>query len=136
MALMQERDHNQLWLGLSHDKFDQFWSVNRKLMEYTSEEGFRHIPFRLYALDLGSSRPFLQFLIKPVENEKKTTVEDLLKQANLKSKGSVFLMLHFPFRNLVHSSFDEIQFVLFFRSIPGHYSWDCYSNRNTSAVVE
>lgn len=88
MALMQERDHNQLWLGLSHDKFDQFWSVNRKLMEYTSEEGFRHIPFRLYTLDLGS-KPFIQFLIKPIENEKKTTVGDLLQQANLQTKGSV-----------------------------------------------
>lgn len=31
------------------DKFDQFWAMNRKLMEYSPEEGgFRYIPFRIY----------------------------------------------------------------------------------------
>lgn len=31
------------------DKFDQFWAINRKLMEYPTEEGgFRYIPFRIY----------------------------------------------------------------------------------------
>lgn len=31
------------------DKFDQFWAMNRKLMEYATEEGgFRYIPFRIY----------------------------------------------------------------------------------------
>nr|CAG4643425.1 EOG090X0BB3 [Ilyocryptus agilis] len=95
MPLMQERDHNQLWLGLLHDKFDQFWSVNRKLMEHAAEEGFRHIPFRLYVPEL-STRPFIQFLIKPVENERKTTVEDLLQKANLKleSKGAFDVITH------------------------------------------
>ena len=38
MSLMQERDHNQLWLGLLHDKFDQFWAVNRKLMDAPSPD--------------------------------------------------------------------------------------------------
>lgn len=43
------------------DKFDQFWAMNRKLMEYSTEEGgFRYIPFRIYqvthtnATDLSS----------------------------------------------------------------------------------
>lgn len=31
------------------DKFDQFWAMNRKLMEYpTDDGGFRYIPFRIY----------------------------------------------------------------------------------------
>ena len=30
------------------DKFDQFWSVNRKLMESSEEETFKYIPFRIY----------------------------------------------------------------------------------------
>lgn len=31
------------------DRFDQFWAINRKLMEYPAEEnGFRYIPFRIY----------------------------------------------------------------------------------------
>ncbi|ROL33062.1 Autophagy protein 5 [Anabarilius grahami] len=46
---MQKKDHKQLWMGLQNDKFDQFWAMNRKLMEYPSEEGgFRYIPFRIY----------------------------------------------------------------------------------------
>ncbi|KAG8123982.1 hypothetical protein E2320_019278, partial [Naja naja] len=31
------------------DKFEQFWAINRKLMEYPAEDnGFRYIPFRIY----------------------------------------------------------------------------------------
>ncbi|XP_021082986.1 autophagy protein 5 isoform X3 [Mesocricetus auratus] len=46
---MQKKDHKQLWMGLQNDRFDQFWAINRKLMEYPPEEnGFRYIPFRIY----------------------------------------------------------------------------------------
>ncbi|XP_078062659.1 autophagy protein 5-like, partial [Mustelus asterias] len=46
---MQKKDHKQLWMGLQNDKFDQFWAINRKLMEYPTEEGgFRFVPFRIY----------------------------------------------------------------------------------------
>nr|CAG4651238.1 EOG090X0BB3 [Simocephalus serrulatus]SVE94433.1 EOG090X0BB3 [Simocephalus serrulatus] len=95
MSLMQERDHKQLWLGLLHDRFDQFWSANRKLMDHTAEEGFRHIPFRLYAPQL-TSKPFIQYLVKPIENEKKMTIEDLLQKANLnfESKGQYQVVIH------------------------------------------
>lgn len=48
VSRMQKKDHNQLWLGLVNDKFDQFWSVNRRLMEPTSEDGFKYIPIRCY----------------------------------------------------------------------------------------
>lgn len=48
VSRMQKKDHNQLWLGLVNDKFDQFWSVNRRLMEPSSEDGFKYIPIRCY----------------------------------------------------------------------------------------
>jgi hypothetical protein len=36
-------------LYIISDRFDQFWAINRKLMEYPPEEnGFRYIPFRIY----------------------------------------------------------------------------------------
>lgn len=72
------------------DRFDQFWSANRKLMEHSAEDGFRYIPFRLYVPQL-TSKPFVQYLVKPVENEKKLVVEDLLQRANLnfESKGVI-----------------------------------------------
>ena len=35
------------------DKFDQFWSVNRKLMEHSGDELFKHIPFRIYQVRTG-----------------------------------------------------------------------------------
>lgn len=36
------------------DKFDQFWAMNRKLMECSTEEGgFRYIPFRIYQVSQG-----------------------------------------------------------------------------------
>uniref|UniRef100_A0A673JH48 Autophagy protein 5 n=1 Tax=Sinocyclocheilus rhinocerous TaxID=307959 RepID=A0A673JH48_9TELE len=61
-------------------KFDQFWAMNRKLMEYpTDEGGFRYIPFRIY--QTMSDRPFIQKLFRPVSPEGHTlTLGDLLKE--------------------------------------------------------
>lgn len=74
---MQKKDHNQLWLGLQNDKFDQFWAVNRKLMELSGENNhFKYIPFRCYFDDV-----YRQKLIKPVkEDGSKTTLKDLLAE--------------------------------------------------------
>ena len=47
--------------GLLNDKFDQFWMVNRKLMDCTPEDPFKNIPIRLYQPD----KPFVQKLVKP-----------------------------------------------------------------------
>ncbi|CAN7984463.1 unnamed protein product [Ixodes pacificus] len=77
MSSMQKKDHNQLWSGLLNSKFDQFWAVNRKLMERTGGEGFKHIPFRLYMSDCT----LLQRLITPVTaSGEKATLETLLQQ--------------------------------------------------------
>lgn len=63
VSTMQKKDHNQLWLGLVNDKFDQFWAVNRRLMEPSGDlDGFKYIPIRCYKevscssnrLDFGS----------------------------------------------------------------------------------
>ncbi|XP_066976010.1 autophagy protein 5 [Macrobrachium rosenbergii] len=75
---MQSKDHKQLWMGLCNDKFDQFWAINRKLMECCSDEGFKHIPFRLHTL----YRPPIQKLIKPLTDDgRKVTLADLLHDA-------------------------------------------------------
>lgn len=75
---MQKRDHNQLWLGLQNDKFDQFWTVNRKLMEHGGDELFKFIPFRIYQTD----KPYIQKLFRPIgENNTLLKLEDLVKEA-------------------------------------------------------
>ncbi|CAB0044726.1 unnamed protein product [Trichogramma brassicae] len=74
---MQKKDHNQLWLGLLNDKFDQFWAVNRKLMEATSDEGFKYIPFRCYI----SEDKYIQRLVKPLlEDGHRKTLKHLLNE--------------------------------------------------------
>ncbi|KAL1131545.1 hypothetical protein AAG570_011162 [Ranatra chinensis] len=74
---MQKKDHNQLWLGLQNDKFDQFWAVNRKMMEVGSEDSFKFIPFRCY---LGEEH-FVQRLVRPLsENGERKTLSDLLTE--------------------------------------------------------
>lgn len=48
-STMQKKDHSQLWLGLVNEKFDQFWAVNRRLMESVGDqEAFKSIPVRCY----------------------------------------------------------------------------------------
>ncbi|XP_046353948.2 autophagy protein 5-like isoform X2 [Haliotis rufescens] len=59
---MQKKDHKQLWTGLQNDKFEQFWSVNKKLMETTVEDSFKYIPYRIYLPD----QPLIQRLFRPV----------------------------------------------------------------------
>ena len=67
---MQKRDHKQLWYGFQNgrfrrksnnylnkknvflDKFDQFWSINKKLMETDETQCFKNIPFRIYQVSL------------------------------------------------------------------------------------
>lgn len=74
---MQKKDHNQLWLGLQNDKFDQFWVINRKLMEHTNDDLFKYIPFKLHQLE----KPWVQKLIKPLgESGELLTLDDLLKE--------------------------------------------------------
>ena len=78
VSSMQKKDHNQLWSGLLNDKFDQFWSVNRKLMEASNtEEGFKYIPFRCYI----SEDKYVQKLVKPVNEEgQRKTLRHLLNE--------------------------------------------------------
>ncbi|KAL1506779.1 hypothetical protein ABEB36_006080 [Hypothenemus hampei] len=87
---MQKKDHNQLWLGLQNDKFDQFWAVNRKLMELTVDsDHFKYIPFRCY-IDDG----YRQKLIKPVtEDGRRTTLQDLLNEL-FPNKDNVTAKIH------------------------------------------
>ncbi|GJQ74644.1 putative involved in autophagic vesicle formation [Trypoxylus dichotomus] len=87
---MQKKDHNQLWLGLQNDKFDQFWAVNRKLMEFPSDQDhFRYIPFRCYCDD-----GYRQKLIKPVTEEgQRKTLNDLLQEV-FPNKSDVKVRTH------------------------------------------
>lgn len=90
-STMQRKDHTQLWLGLQNglslkqiltpisikilsDKFDQFWAVNRKLME--GDDTFKYIPFRWYFDD----DPYSQKLIRSVnEDRHAVTLLDLIQ---------------------------------------------------------
>ena len=98
MANLQKKDHNMLWTGLLNNKFDQFWSVNRKLMSFesggekTAGEGlsspvteasssFRFIPIRVYLPD-KNPQTYIQKLVKPVNESVPVTLFDFLSQHN------------------------------------------------------
>lgn len=62
---------------LFSDKFDQFWAVNRKLMELGSEDSFKYVPFRCYYKD----EHMIQKLIRPVtDNGDRKNLQDMLKE--------------------------------------------------------
>lgn len=74
---MQKKDHTQLWNGIMNDKFDQFWSVNGRLMEANTEEGFKYIPFRCYT----NEDKYIQRLVKPMNEEgQRKTLKHLLNE--------------------------------------------------------
>lgn len=74
---MQIQHHKQLWAGLLSDKFEQFWAVNKKLMEGDGDETFKSIPFRIYQ---GDSR-HIQKLFKP-QNDRgdSKTLRDMVQE--------------------------------------------------------
>lgn len=61
MKNMLKKDHNLLWSSLVNQKFDQFWSVNKRLMDRIDNELFGYIPFRVYLPD----STYIQKLIRP-----------------------------------------------------------------------
>lgn len=106
VSTMLKKDHHQLWQGLQNDKFDQFWAVNRRLMDSNfgnggntacggdddgnassssigssnSTVGFKYIPARVYKAD--SSSIMIQKLIKTFKEDKApNTLKDLLMEA-------------------------------------------------------
>lgn len=77
VSTMQKKDHNQLWTGLQNHKFDQFWAINKKLMERIGGESFKHIPYRLYMAD----STMIQRLTSPTTvTGEQATLETLLQQ--------------------------------------------------------
>lgn len=92
ISSMQKKEHNQLWIGLVNDKFDQFWAVNRRLMEPSGDtDSFRHIPIRFYYDDTN----YTQKLISPLtENGTKKTLKDLLAEVSTSTKKAVGVRTH------------------------------------------
>eukprot|EP00092_Neocalanus_flemingeri_P048084 GFUD01054748.1.p1 GENE.GFUD01054748.1~~GFUD01054748.1.p1 ORF type:complete len:268 (+),score=101.12 GFUD01054748.1:55-858(+) len=83
VSLMQKKDHNQLWLGLTSDKFDQFWAINRKLMEpLPGEDTFKHIPIRFYMAgnDNATSSNIVQRLVTPGSLAQPRLLGDLVRE--------------------------------------------------------
>jgi len=83
VSMMQKKDHNQLWLGLSSDKFDQFWAINRKFMEpLPGEESFKHIPIRFYigGNDNSLSSSILQKLVTCGSQTQPKLLGDLVQE--------------------------------------------------------
>lgn len=63
VSTMKIDEHKQLWSGLVQDQFDDFWNINRRLMESSEERPFHSIPIRFYI----SGHPFRQIPQPPVD---------------------------------------------------------------------
>ncbi|CAI4225877.1 unnamed protein product [Auanema sp. JU1783] len=74
---MRDEDHRQLWNGIVHYNFEEFWLVNKRLMLTSSDQSFLHIPLRLYE----SGKPFKQVPLKPTqESGEEATLSSALAQ--------------------------------------------------------
>ncbi|KAF7724870.1 autophagy protein 5 [Apophysomyces ossiformis] len=57
---LSKRDQTQLWESVASDKFDDYWNVNKRLLETTASQPLRNIPLRLY---LPEQCPVIQELV-------------------------------------------------------------------------
>lgn len=85
---MVKKDQNQLWSSLVNEKFDQFWQINKRLMERTDNELFRYIPFRLYFPDYT----YVQKVIRPCT----TTMHIFQNIEKLSSMHDTNLLINSP----------------------------------------
>lgn len=72
------QEFGQLWESVKSDKFDDFWSINKKMMlnARSEPEPFKSIPFAVYR----EGSPIYQRLINSVDKDgKELTLEDLIK---------------------------------------------------------
>ncbi|XP_017467155.1 PREDICTED: autophagy protein 5 isoform X1 [Rhagoletis zephyria] len=92
ISSMQKKDHNQLWQGLGNDKFDQFWAINRRLMEPNGEqETFKYIPVRFYS----EEDAYVQKLITPLnKNGQKKTLGEMITELSSPLKKVVEVRTH------------------------------------------
>ena len=75
MNNMLEADNQMLWNGIKVRNFEEFWSINNRLMDTNTTNqslGYRHLPIRLYKTDKTYSQPL-------VLAESSITVEELLE---------------------------------------------------------
>ena len=70
ITAMQRPDHQALWSGVKSNKFEQFWEVNRKLM---NSGAFRNIPFYIHQRE----RPVTQRLFQPQVSDDNTSARTL-----------------------------------------------------------
>ncbi|KAF8382627.1 atg-5 [Pristionchus pacificus] len=82
---MKSEDHKQLWRGLAHDNFDEFWSVNKKLVD--SSEKVAYLPIRLYK----TGSPMSQIPLSPW---KSPSSPNLLSDALTSLESSLDLSTH------------------------------------------
>ncbi|VDL74197.1 unnamed protein product [Nippostrongylus brasiliensis] len=93
VSSMKIDEHKQLWSGLVHDRFDEFWSINRRLMESSEERPFIDVPIRLYI----AGQPFRQTLQPPLaENGEPRTLSQALTSlcADLVDSGKYRFISH------------------------------------------
>ncbi|KAG0192479.1 autophagy protein 5 [Apophysomyces sp. BC1034] len=64
---LSKRDQTQLWESVASDHFEEYWSVNKRLLETTTSQPLRHIPLRLY---LPDQCPVIQELVSAEDTER------------------------------------------------------------------
>lgn len=86
MSNIREKENSMLWNGILTKSYDEFWTINRKLMDCNSKRQpltYRNLPVRLYNIDRTYTQPLL-----PAPSEESScsivTVDDLLYALSIK----------------------------------------------------
>jgi len=98
-GLSSERDRKQLFIGLADDDYEQFRQVNEKLMTPRDGHWFKHIPFRVYVVDLDvvAAQPEnnVEVIELPFPSYKEdgspNTLQDLISALGLAAPGKAVL---------------------------------------------
>ncbi|CAO3703993.1 unnamed protein product [Rhizopus stolonifer] len=112
---LSKHDQIQLWQSLSSDKYDDFWKVNKQLVEYAPSN--RHVPIRLY---LPDNCPVIQELVDfhnsdNLETEKIPTIaETVISMVPELSGENISIISHgisLPLETPIHWAYVNLCFA-------------------------
>ncbi|KAI9351909.1 putative autophagy protein [Pilaira anomala] len=115
---LSKRDQSQLWQSLASDRYDDFWTVNRQLVEF-SDSNLRNIPFRIY---LPDNCPVIQELISfygdsekeivpTIETVLRKTVPELLDQETLETISIIVHGIELPLDTPMNWAYENLSFA-------------------------
>lgn len=130
---MKQSEHAMLWNGILNGSFDEFWTINRRLMDSKDTaihdcSEYKNLPIRLYKPDRSYCQPLVTVPSDDnSDNNSITSLSDLLKSLDIELSSNLYILsqgVEIP----LESSLYKLTHTL---SYPDNFLYLCIVNRGS-----